>query len=46
MGLNTHFDTIPETISLFPYACVVTLVTLLKSWETGGKVQRTNVQSD
>lgn len=44
--LSTNFDIIPETLSLFSYASVVTLVTLLNRRKTGAKVQRTNVQSD
>jgi len=44
--LSINFDIIPDTISLFSYASVVTLVTLLNRRKTSGKVQCTNVQSD
>jgi hypothetical protein len=43
---STNYNIIPETISLFFYASVVTLVTLLKRRITGVKVQCTNVQPD
>jgi hypothetical protein len=46
LELSTNFDIIPETISRFSYASVVTLVTQLNRRKMCVKVQCLNVQTD
>jgi hypothetical protein len=46
LELSTNFDIIPETISPFSYASVVTLVTQMNRRTMGVKVQCLKVQND